>query len=84
MIKNGLSPGAKSTTGIKYLNVGKNYIFEVVVSIKRKKFIVWKGHDKNIGEKIAKKVQSIMLKGDATFLDWYDNEMERWLQQNGY
>ena len=83
MIK-GTTPNSKSTTGIKYLNIDKGYLYIVRVQIKKKHFVVWEGTDKSIGEKIAKKVQSIMLKGEGAFLDWYDHDMERWLKSNGY
>ena len=83
MIK-GTTPNLKNTTGTKYLNIDKGYLYIVRVQIKKKHFVVWKGTNKSIGEKIAKKVQSIMLKGEGAFLDWYDYDMERWLKSNGY
>ena len=83
MIK-GIMVNSRSTTGVKYLNIDKGYLYMVRVQIKGKHFLVWKGTDKDIGEKIAKKVQSIMLKGESAFLDWFDYDMERWLKDNGY
>lgn len=80
----GTAPNSRSTTGIKYLNIDKGYLYIVRVQIKKKHFVVWKGTDKSIGEKIAKKVQSIMLNGEGAFLDWYDYDMEGWLKSNGY
>ena len=83
MIK-GTTPNSRSTTGIKYLNIDRDHRYIVRVQIKKKHFVVWKGTDKSIGEKIAKKVQSIMLKGEGAFLDWYDYDMKEWLKANGY
>ena len=86
MIK-GTTPNSRSTTGVKYLNVDRGYIYIVRVQIKKKHFVMWKGTDKSIGEKIAKKVQSVILKGESAFLDWYDYEREEWLKElkdNGY
>ena len=80
----GTTPNSKSTTGIKYLNIDRGYLYIVRVQIKKKHFVVWKGTDKSIGKKIAEKVQSIMLNGEGAFLDWYDYDMERWLKSNGY
>lgn len=84
MAMRGTVPGTLSTTGVKYLNIDVGYTFIVRVIIKRKHFVVWKGFDKEVGTKIAKKVQSIMAKGEANFLEWYDYEMEGWLKYNGY
>lgn len=83
MIK-GTTPNSRSTTGVKYLNIDRDHRYIVRVQIKKKHFVVWKGIDKSIGEKIAKKVQSIMLKGEGVFLDWYDYDMKEWLKTNGY
>lgn len=83
MIK-GTTPNSRSTTGVKYLNIDRDHRYIVRVQIKKKHFVVWKGTDKSIGEKIAKKVQSIMLKSEGAFLDWYDYDMEGWLKSNGY
>ena len=77
-------PNARSTTGVKYLHIDIGYTYVVRVIIKKKHFIVWKGVDKDIGTKITMKVQSIMAKGEAAFLDWFDYDMGVWLENNGY
>lgn len=84
MAMRGDNPNSRSTTGVKYLNIDKGYIYMVRVQIKKKHFVVWKGTDKEIGTTIAKKVQSIMRKGEGAFLEWYDYDMESWLKDNGY
>lgn len=76
----------KSETGIKYLNVdnyskyGHRYVVRVI--IKGKHFIVWHGNDETVGKKVAEKVQELMSISKAAFLDWYDNDAERWLELN--
>ena len=75
------APERLSTTGIKYLNIDKGYMYVARVVIKRKHFIVWKGYNFSIGKVIAEKIQKLMLKGEATFLDWYDYEMDNWLKE---
>lgn len=73
----------KSTTGIQYLHIdyrqkyGHKYI--VRVNIASKHLVVWAGNNKDIGIKIALKVQELMDKGKSVFLDWYDNDKEEWL-----
>ena len=49
-----------------------------------KHFIVWSGDDIEIGRKVAEKVNELMSIGRSTFIDWYDNDMERWMIENGY
>lgn len=77
----------KSETGVKYLNIdnyskyGHNYVVRVI--IKGKHFVVWKGNDLDVGKKVANKVQELMSISKAKFLDWYDNDAERWLEENG-
>ena len=77
----------KSETGIKYLNVdnyskyGHRYVVRVI--IKGKHFVVWKGNDLDVGKRVAEKVQELMSISKVTFLDWYDNDAERWLEVNG-
>lgn len=72
-------------TGVRYLNI--NYRqkwkckYHVSVTINGKQFTVWRGDDKVIGEKVARKVQELMAKGKSTFLDWYDNDREEWLNK---
>lgn len=64
----------------KYLNIDKGFNRYVVrVVIKGKHFIVWRGSNYDKGFIVAKKVQSIMAAGKAAFLDWYDNDMEEYL-----
>lgn len=78
--------GLNSETGIKYLNVdnyskyGHAYVVRII--IKGKHFVVWKGNNKDIGIKVAKKVQDLISISKAAFLDWYDNDAERWLELN--
>ena len=73
---------------VRYLNINyrdrwhRNYY--VAVSIRKKQFVVWRGNDIEIGTKVAKKVQELMAISRAEFLDWYDNDREEWLMQNGY
>lgn len=80
--------GRHSTTGIKYLNIDyqkkykHTYIVRVVLFGKH--FIVWSGDDIEIGRKVAEKVNELMSIGHSTFIDWYDNDMERWMIENGY
>lgn len=81
------NPGRLSTTGVKYLNIDKGYKYVARVTIKRKHFVVWQGYNYSVGEKVAKKIQELMMKGEAVFLDWYDYEREEWLKElkdNGY
>lgn len=83
----GNNPGRLSTTGVKYLNIDKGYKYIARVAIKRKNFVVWQGYNYSAGEKVAKKIQELMMKGEAVFLDWYDYEREEWLKElkdNGY
>lgn len=78
----------QQSTGVKYLNIDyrkrfkNNYVVRVVISGKH--FVVWKGDNFDRGEVIAKKVQELMAKGKAAFLDWYDNDREDWLKEHGY
>lgn len=74
-------PGRLSTTGVKYLNIDKGYMYVARVAIKRKHFIVWKGYNFEVGKIIAEKIQELMIKGEAIFLDWYDYEMDNWLKE---
>ena len=83
----GTNPGRLSTTGVKYLNIDKGYKYVARVAIKGKHFVVWQGYNYSVGEKAAKKIQELMMKGEAVFLDWYDYEREEWLKglkDNGY
>ena len=80
-IRNGMSPGKRSTTGVKYLNVDKGYLYVVRVQIKGKHFVVWKGANKAIGIKVAEKIQELMLKGEGVFLEWFDYDKEDWLNE---
>lgn len=81
-------PRSTSTTGVKYLNVdyqkkfGHGYNVRVIVSGKH--FVVWTGDEFDVGEKVAKKVQELMSKSKAEFLDWFDNDREEWLLKHGY
>lgn len=72
-------------TGVRYLNINHRVKwrckYHVSVSIKGKQFTVWRGDDKELGTEIAKKVQELMSKGKSTFLDWYDNDREEWLNK---
>ena len=85
-LKNKTMPSKLSTTGVKYLNIDRGYKLKVGVQIKNKYFIVWRGQQKDfeIGKKIAEKVQDKMLQGESAFLEWYDYEMEGWMNENGY
>lgn len=78
--------GLNSETGIKYLNVDNyskyGHCYVVRIIIKGKHFVVWKGNNKDIGIKVAKKVQDLISISKAAFLDWYDNDAERWLELN--
>lgn len=46
--------------------------------------MVWTGDNFEIGKKVAEKVQELMSISNANFIDWYDNDRERWLIQHGY
>lgn len=69
----------------KYLNIdnyskyGNSYVVRVV--IKGKTFIVWRGNDKALGIKIAKKVEKLMDVNPPTFLEWYDYHMDEELKE---
>lgn len=71
-------------TGIRYLNINHrvkwNCQYHVSVTIKGKQFTVWRGNDIDLGTKIAKKVQSLMMQGKSKFLDWFDNDKDKWLE----
>lgn len=79
---------ATSTTGVRYLNI--NYrkkhgnVYIVRVNICSKNFPVWRGDDYWKGKAIAEKVQELMSISNGEFIDWYDNDRERWLKENGY
>lgn len=73
-----------STTGIKYLNVDKGYKYVVRVYIKRKSFVVWHGRSLEVGTKIANKVQQVINDNKMSFMEWYDYQMEGWLESHGY
>lgn len=79
-------PGRLSTTGVKYLNIDKGYMYIARVAIKRKHFVVWKGYNFSAGKAVAEKIQELMAKSEAAFLEWYDYEMEAWLEdlKDGY
>ena len=77
----GNNPGRLSTTGVKYLNIDKGYKYVARVAIKGKHFVVWKGYNFTVGKIIAEKIQELMMKGEAVFLDWYDYEMDDWLKE---
>lgn len=72
----------------KYLHIDcrnkYNHDYVVRVNISGKNFIVWTGNELNFGKKVAKKVQELMSISKATFIDWYDNDRERWLKKHGY
>jgi hypothetical protein len=74
----------QSTTNVKYLSVDKGYGLICRVQKAGKHFVVWTGSQKEIktGMKVAKKVQELMEEGFATFLEWYDYDMEEWLESN--
>jgi hypothetical protein len=80
-IRNGTSPGKGSTTGVKYLNIDKGYLYVARVQIKGKHFVVWKGVDKSIGVIVARKIQELMLKGEGVFLEWFDYDKDEWLEK---
>lgn len=65
----------------KYLNVDKGYRWIVRVNICDKNFIVWRGNDENLGIKIAKKVEELMLQSKAVFMDWFDYEKDKYLEE---
>lgn len=69
-------------TGVKYLSIDKGYGYICRVQKGGKSFVVWTGNDEDTGMKVAKKVQDLMSKGFATFLDWYDYDMEEWLDDH--
>lgn len=81
-------PNSNSSTGVKYLHIdyykkhGHKYIVRVTISGKH--FVVWTGNEFEIGEKVAEKVQILISKSINEFIDWYDNEREDWLKENGY
>lgn len=81
-------PYNNSTTDVKYLNVDYQKKFKhkynVRVTISGKRFIVWRGDDFDVGEKVAKKVQELISQSKAEFIDWFDNDREEWLVKNGY
>lgn len=68
-----------STTNVKYLNIDRGYMYVARVIIKRKHFVVWKGYNFALGKAIAEKLQELMLKGEAAFLEWYDYERDAWV-----
>lgn len=71
-------------TGIRYLNINHrvkwNCQYHVSVTIKGKQLTVWRGNDIDFGTKVAKKVQSLMMQSKAKFLDWFDNDKDKWLE----
>lgn len=87
-MNNSNKPRSTNTTGIMYLHVDyqkkykQQYIVRVTISGKH--FIVWKGDNFKIGQKVAEKVQRLMRKSKTEFINWYDNDMEEWLIRNGY
>lgn len=70
-------------TGVRYLNINYqkkwNCKYHVSVAINRKQFTVWRGDNIDFGIKVAQKVQRLMLQGKSKFLDWYDNDKDKWL-----
>lgn len=87
-LDNQLEKSEGGRTGIKYLRI--NYRnkwkcnYHVSVNISRKQFTVWRGDNLEIGEKVALKVQELMSISKSAFLEWYDNDREGWLEENGY
>ena len=80
----------KPESGVKYLHINyrdrygpHKYIVEH--QIKGKHFVCWKGSDKDIGTKIAKKVKELVDVSNSTFLDWYDYDRQNFIQgvENG-
>lgn len=67
----------------KYLNIDRGYALVVRVQMSGKSLVVWRGYNKALGTKIAKKVEELMNISKSAFLEWYDYDMEEYLREVG-
>lgn len=78
-------PKVNSTTGVKFLSVGRNKSYKNEATVSGIRYVIYEGYDYDFALQTAYKLQELLVNQTSisAFYNWYDNDMEDYMKSYG-